>query len=150
MMGGHGSKNHAAVVRLMLRALSIMGYDVILERRTAIKLRNQLNPVIPKIKQAVCEKFGITMNQLMANRRQRKLARARQVGMWLAYECTLASMPAIGQAFGRDHTTVHHAVKIMPEIFAKDVSLKHAAEELRRRFYRPSKEARLTRNKICA
>ena len=42
-------------------------------------------------------------------RRAARVAWARQVAMYLSRELTDATLPAIGRAFGRNHTTVMHA-----------------------------------------
>jgi chromosomal replication initiator protein len=52
------------------------------------------------------------MADMLSKRRNRSVARPRQVAMSLAKELTNHSLPEIGDAFGgRDHTTVLHACK---------------------------------------
>ena len=54
---------------------------------------------------------------LLSKRRNRSLARARQMAMALAKELTNHSLPEIGDAFGgRDHTTVLHAFRKIQEL----------------------------------
>lgn len=60
---------------------------------------------------AVCRVYGVTHGDLVSPRRFQGLARSRQVAMLLAHELTLASLPAIGLALRRDHTTVIHGIK---------------------------------------
>jgi chromosomal replication initiator protein len=58
----------------------------------------------------VAEYFKIRVADLLSKRRNRSIARPRQVAMALARELTNHSLPEIGDAFGgRDHTTVMHA-----------------------------------------
>ena len=48
----------------------------------------------------------------MSKRRNRSVARPRQIAMALSKELTNHSLPEIGDAFGgRDHTTVLHACR---------------------------------------
>jgi chromosomal replication initiator protein len=54
-------------------------------------------------------------------RRDRGVARPRQVAMYLARELTPMSLPCIGRLFGkRDHTTVIHAIKTVERLIATD------------------------------
>jgi hypothetical protein len=59
------------------------------------------------IQRVVAGSYGLTMEQLMSNRRD--CAWPRQVAMYLARELTPKSYPSIGRLFNRDHTTVIHA-----------------------------------------
>ena len=60
----------------------------------------------------MCEQFGITADELLSTSRAARVARPRQLAMYLARMHTKASLPAIGAAFGgRNHTTVMHAIK---------------------------------------
>ncbi|MDP8971120.1 MAG: chromosomal replication initiator protein DnaA [Actinomycetota bacterium] len=53
--------------------------------------------------------FGLTLDDLCSSSRTRQLVNARQIAMYLTRELTDLSLPKIGQAFSRDHTTVIHA-----------------------------------------
>lgn len=60
----------------------------------------------------VAEYYKIKVSELLSKRRNRSLARPRQVAMALCKELTNHSLPEIGEAFGgRDHTTVLHACR---------------------------------------
>ena len=50
---------------------------------------------------------------LVSERRDQHTAFARQLAMYLCREVTHASFPVIGKFFGRDHSTVMHAHKII-------------------------------------
>ncbi|NKY49845.1 chromosomal replication initiator protein DnaA [Nocardia vermiculata] len=57
------------------------------------------------------EYFNTTLDELTGPGKARPLAQARQIAMYLCRELTDLSLPKIGQAFGRDHTTVMYAEK---------------------------------------
>ncbi|WP_067704697.1 chromosomal replication initiator protein DnaA [Nocardia jejuensis] len=57
------------------------------------------------------EYFNTTLEELTGPGKARPLAQARQIAMYLCRELTDLSLPKIGQAFGRDHTTVMYADK---------------------------------------
>ncbi len=67
---------------------------------------------IDNIQRSVAEYYKIKMSDMLSKRRNRSVARPRQVAMCLSKELTNHSLPEIGDAFGgRDHTTVLHACK---------------------------------------
>jgi chromosomal replication initiator protein len=57
------------------------------------------------------EYFETTVEELRGPGKTRALAQSRQIAMYLCRELTDLSLPKIGQAFGRDHTTVMYAEK---------------------------------------
>jgi chromosomal replication initiator protein len=67
---------------------------------------------IDNIQRTVAEYYKIKMSDMLSKRRNRSVARPRQVAMCLSKELTNHSLPEIGDGFGgRDHTTVMHACK---------------------------------------
>ena len=67
---------------------------------------------IDNIQRTIAEYYKIKVADLMSKRRNRSVARPRQMAMALAKELTSHSLPEIGDAFGgRDHTTVLHACR---------------------------------------
>jgi chromosomal replication initiator protein len=72
---------------------------------------------IENIQKTVADYYKVRMAELLSKRRNRSVARPRQVAMALAKELTSHSLPEIGDAFGgRDHTTVMHACKRIKEL----------------------------------
>jgi chromosomal replication initiator protein len=72
---------------------------------------------IENIQKTVADYYKVRMADLLSKRRNRSVARPRQVAMALAKELTSHSLPEIGDAFGgRDHTTVLHACKRIKEL----------------------------------
>jgi chromosomal replication initiator protein len=72
---------------------------------------------IDNIQRATAEYFNIKIGDLLSKRRNRSIARPRQLAMALAKELTNHSLPEIGDAFGgRDHTTVLHACRKVVEL----------------------------------
>ncbi len=74
---------------------------------------------IDNIQRSVAEYYKIKMSDMLSKRRNRSVARPRQMAMSLAKELTNHSLPEIGEAFGgRDHTTVLHACRQMKKLCA--------------------------------
>ncbi len=72
---------------------------------------------VENIQKTVAEYYKIRIADLLSKRRNRSIARPRQVAMALAKELTNHSLPEIGDAFGgRDHTTVLHACRRVKEL----------------------------------
>lgn len=72
---------------------------------------------IENIQRTTAEYYKIKVADMMSKRRNRSVARPRQVAMALAKELTNHSLPEIGDAFGgRDHTTVLHACRKIKEL----------------------------------
>ena len=72
---------------------------------------------IDNIQRLVAEYYNIKISDILSKRRNRTIARPRQMAMFLAKELTNHSLPEIGEAFGgRDHTTVLHACKRIAEL----------------------------------
>ena len=68
-------------------------------------------PTIEAIQGAVCSVLDIAPAELLSPRRTPRIARARQLAMYLAREQTQHSLSEIARRFDRDHTTVVHAVR---------------------------------------
>jgi chromosomal replication initiator protein len=76
---------------------------------------------VENIQKTVAEYFKIRVADLLSNKRNRSIARPRQIAMALAKELTNHSLPEIGQMFGgRDHTTVLHACRKVIELKESD------------------------------
>ncbi|CAN5415813.1 chromosomal replication initiator protein DnaA [soil metagenome] len=109
-----------ALKRIMANA-SFTGHAITLDFvREALKdllaLQDRL-VTIENIQKTVAEYYKVKTADLLSKRRNRAIARPRQMAMALAKELTNHSLPEIGNAFGgRDHTTVLHACRKIVEL----------------------------------
>ncbi len=78
---------------------------------------------VEDIQKAVADFYLLKLADLKSTRRDRKIARPRQMAMWLSKNMTTKSLPDIGSAFDRDHTTIIHAVRTIDELKGKDQQL---------------------------
>ena len=78
---------------------------------------------IENIQKVVAEYYRIKVADLKSKSRARSVTRPRQVAMALAKELTNKSLPEIGRAFERDHTTVLNACREVPKFREKDSSI---------------------------
>lgn len=88
---------------------------------------------IENIQRIVAEYYKIKVADILSQRRNRSVARPRQLAMALAKELTTHSLPEIGDAFGgRDHTTVLHACRKMKELLEDQIDIQEDWKNLMR------------------
>ncbi len=80
----------------------------------------------------VTEKFGISVEELKSKNKQRRIADARQVCMYLIREMTDLSLPRIGEIFNRDHTTVLHGWRTISDGMAQDGEMRSLLSDMQR------------------
>ena len=83
---------------------------------------NDTKPEPIKIEQIINEvarTYDVSEKDIISKRKTAELAKARQIAMYIARETTELSYKPIGEAFGKDHTTVLYAVKKV-ETFLKE------------------------------
>jgi len=88
---------------------------------------------IENIQKTVAEYYKIKVSDLLSKRRNRSVARPRQVAMTLGKELTNKSLPEIGDLFGgRDHTTVLHACRKIKQLTEENREIKEDYSNLLR------------------
>ena len=85
--------------------------------------------------------FGVTIEQMGSSERSHNVVEARQIAMYLCRELTDLSLPKIGQAFGRDHTTVMHANKKISKLMKEKRETFNHVSELTNRIKQKAREA---------
>jgi chromosomal replication initiator protein len=84
-----------------------------------------------QVQEAVAARLGFSVDDLLSPSRTARVARARQLAMYLTRELTDLSLPAIAQAFNRrDHTTVLHAIRRVERSALEDATVSRTLEEL--------------------
>jgi chromosomal replication initiator protein len=124
------------LVRLFAFA-SLVGQEITLEKAqdalADILRMSDRKVTVEEIQRKVAEHYNIRMSDMVGPKRQRSVARPRQVAMWLAKELTTRSLPDIGRRFGgRDHTTVMHGVRRIGDLIKTDSQLADDVVLLRR------------------
>ncbi len=88
---------------------------------------------IDNIQRTVAEYHKVKVSDLLSKRRNRSIARPRQMAMALAKKLTNHSLPEIGNAFGgRDHTTVLHACRKIEELLQTSLDIQEDHKNLLR------------------
>ena len=100
--------------------------------RDLLALQDKL-VTIDNIQRTVAEYYKIKVADLLSKRRNRSVARPRQIAMALSKELTNHSLPEIGDAFGgRDHTTVLHACRKVKDLREESHDIKEDYSNLTR------------------
>ncbi len=73
--------------------------------------------------QAVCQRFGLTTQDILGDQRSREVLMARQIAMYLLREKAQLPLQQIGQMFGKNHSTVLHAYNRVKTSLNKDKEL---------------------------
>ncbi|MGM9319913.1 chromosomal replication initiator protein DnaA [Deinococcus aquaticus] len=81
----------------------------------------------------VAAHYNMPPDVIRGSGRVREVVLPRQVAQYLIRELTDHSLPEIGQFFGRDHSTVMHAISKVTEQVGREPEITAAVETLRRR-----------------
>jgi chromosomal replication initiator protein len=86
---------------------------------------------IEDIQKKTAEFYKLDVRDFHSPQRARRVARPRQVAMYLARKLTTRSLPEIGRRFGgRDHTTVLHACRRIEALCNEDAMFKQEVDFL--------------------
>ena len=79
----------------------------------------------------VCKFYSVDETVLRGTQRNRGVAEARQMSMYLIRKLTNLSLPDIGNEFAKDHTTVMHAIKkVEASLKAGDVTVQNSVRDI--------------------
>lgn len=88
---------------------------------------------LPDIQIHICQFFNIDLKDLKADKREKKLTKARHIAMFLCRELTNASSTDIGMVFGgKDHSSVLYAVDKIAKELKTDFALRHELDLIRK------------------
>ena len=72
----------------------------------------------------MAEHYGVTVKDIKAPGRTQALVQPRQVAMFLACKLTTDSLPTIGKAFDRKHTTIFYGSQQIQKRISIETDLK--------------------------
>lgn len=84
-----------------------------------------------KIIEVVCKFYGIKKEEMLARKRTKNIAEARQVAMYLISELMNLPLEAVGNIFGKDHSTVIYARNKVLDDMAKSKKLEVQINDLK-------------------
>ena len=128
-------------LRRVLASARFGGYQITVEHvrrslRDLIAIQDR-RVSVDNIQRTVAEYYNIKHADMLSKRRNRTVARPRQMAMSLAKELTQHSLPELGDFFGgRDHTTVIHACRKIEELKETNADLAEDYRNLSRLLHR--------------
>jgi chromosomal replication initiator protein len=112
---------------------------------TIDQAKEQLRPVlatkaqqvtVARVTEVVAAYYGLRPQDVKGPSRQRQIARARQIAMWLARHHLTMSLPEIGRAFGgRDHTTALASIQKIDTLVETDAGVQVVIKRLRQNLF---------------
>ncbi len=123
-------------LKRIVASTQLLGMPITLDNTKSL-LRDLLHTYekelsISDIQKTVADYYTVRLTDLKSTRKDRKIARPRQIAMYLSKTLTTKSLPEIGAAFGRDHTTIIHAVRTIEEKLLSDAQLAEDVKSLKR------------------
>jgi len=93
---------------------------------------------IDEIMRLTARCYELSVDDLRSRSRRAHIVKPRHFAMYLCRRYTDASLKEIGRAFGRDHTSVMHALHAVERRTAEKPQLRYEFEALAARFGEPS------------
>jgi len=94
--------------------------------------KQEQKPDVEAIQRTVSDSFHVRLADLKSKKRTQHIAFCRQVAMYLCRKLTDSSFPCIGEAFGRDHSTVIHAYNLIARRISSDSAFRMSIEKIER------------------
>ena len=137
-------KNISSNVRDLIAALyKITSYAELIHEDITLKIAQDLlkdyfthskqTNISPEtIQKLVADHFSLTVKDLKDKKRKQNIVHPRHLAMFIIHELTECSTTEIGNYFGRDHSSVIHAIKNIEERKRKDPQEENTILELTR------------------
>ncbi|MCR4924939.1 MAG: chromosomal replication initiator protein DnaA [Clostridiales bacterium] len=92
---------------------------------------NQPLPVtIDRVISEVSRTFGISSDDIRSKKQTSDIAKARQVTFYIISEITDLTLAAIGEEFGKDHTTVLYSINKVKDIMTKNTDFNNTVTDI--------------------
>ena len=87
-------------------------------------------PRVRRVQRIVCERFGMSLEQLLCKRRSEDYVLLRHAAIYVCRQVTGYSLERLGEAFQRDHGSIIYAVSALEARMEQDAKLKLKIEAL--------------------
>lgn len=100
--------------------------------RDILSVRDPKRITCDLIQQAVAEYYGVSVQDIVGQKRKREIALPRQVAIYLTREMTEMSLPRIGDSFKRDHSTIMHSCDKIAEMVKTSSEMANTIDDLKK------------------
>ncbi len=100
--------------------------------RDILSVRDPKRITCELIQQAVAEYYGVSVQDIVGQKRKREIALPRQVAIYLTREMTEMSLPRIGDSFKRDHSTIMHSCDKIAEMVKTSSEMANTIDDLKK------------------
>ncbi len=125
------------VNKLLFRSINLLPSNSIIDLNEVMKIFGEENDLVKNdksiigIKHAVCDYYGLTLNQLVSKSKVKTLLLPRQIAMYLCRKILDVPFEKIGEELGKkNHTTVMHACDKIESLLKTDPKVKIAIKEI--------------------
>lgn len=95
------------------QSFTVIDVKNLLEEHFSKSRRKRITVI--NIQKTVCNFYGISHNALIGKKKDKNIAYARQIAMYICYKMLDITVSSIGKSFNRDHSTVLHSIKVIEE-----------------------------------
>ena len=120
-----------AVFYSRIRNEDILEIDTAREALKNIAKQDEETIDATKIVEIVCKFYGVKKEDLLARKRTKNIAEARQIAMYLITEYLNIPLESVGNIFGKDHSTVIYAKNKVAEDIKKYKKLEVQINDLK-------------------
>ncbi|MBE6694333.1 MAG: chromosomal replication initiator protein DnaA [Ruminococcaceae bacterium] len=113
----------------------ISGNNITMEvaRKCIAELLGDAEPIavtLDKIFAAIYKKYNIRREDILSSKRNKEIASARHISIYLLRSIAEMSLPSVGRLFGRDHSTVHASEELIKKKMAQSPLFAAEIDEL--------------------
>lgn len=115
----------------------VMGQEITMDlaRNCINELLGGAEPIsvtVDKIFAAIFKKYNVTKEDILGKKRNREIANARHMAIYLIKEITEMSYPDIGKIFSRDHTTAIASYQAIEKRLSSDAMTQIEIDEIKK------------------
>lgn len=138
------AQNSSSNIRELKSSITKVYYEVKInkEKLNTENIKNLINDHFSKTKRqyinvesiqnCVERYYNIDHKSLLSKKKDRKIANARQIAIYLCFDILDMTTTAIGKKFNRDHSTVIHSINKVEKLKDKSVDIAEEIETLKR------------------
>ena len=91
-----------------------------------------VNVTVDKIFTAIFKKYGISKEEITGPKRNKEIAMARHISIFLIRDITEMSLPNIAKIYGRDHSTILSSIQAVEKKYRTDPLIEMEISELKK------------------